>query len=99
MRIVALVNWEGFTQANYEAIRKSINWEGNQPKGIVSHVAAFDEDGGRVTDVWESEAEFKNFLETRLIPGTKAAGIKGEPQVEILPLHAMFVPALVGRAK
>lgn len=88
------MKWKGFTPAQYEQIRKSIHWEGNFPKGAVFHVAGFDKDGGRVTDIWESEADFNNFVKDRLMPGTKAAGIPGEPEVEIYPLHATFVPAL-----
>lgn len=89
-----IMKWEGVTPDQYEAIRKTINWEGNIPKGAVFHVAAFEKNGIRVTDIWESENEFNDFVQTRLMPGTAAAGIKGQPQVEILPAHAIFVPAL-----
>ena len=89
-----MMKWDGFTPANYETIRKTVNWEGNHPKGAVFHVAAFDKKGGRVTDIWESEEEFNDFVQNRLLPGTKAAGIKGEPQIEVFPLYAVFVPAL-----
>jgi hypothetical protein len=94
MRIVMMMKWDGVTPEQYELIRKTINWEGNTPKGAVFHVAAFDNKGIRVTDIWESADEFNNFVQTRLMPGTAAAGIKGEPQVEILPVYAIFVPAL-----
>jgi hypothetical protein len=33
---------------------KTVNWEGNVPKGAIFHVAAFDKEGLRVTDVWET---------------------------------------------
>ena len=89
-----VMKWDGFTTANYETIRKTVNWEGKHPKGALFHVAAFDKTGGHVTDIWESEAEFNDFVQNRLIPGTTAAGIKGEPQVEIYPVHAVFVAAL-----
>ena len=89
-----IMKWDGVTADQYEAIRKTINWEGNMPKGAVFHVAAFDKTGIRVTDIWESADEFNDFVQSRLMPGTAAAGIKGQPQVEILPVHAIFVPAL-----
>ena len=88
------MKWAGFTKDQYEAIRKTVHWESNVPKGAVFHVAGFDKNGARVTDIWESEEEFNTFVKERLMPGTKAAGIPGEPQVEIYPLHATFVPAL-----
>jgi hypothetical protein len=84
----------GFTSANYETIRKSINREGDVPSGALFHVAAFDNNGGYVTDIWESEQDFNQFVQSRLMPGTMAAGIKGEPQIEIIPLYAVFVPSL-----
>jgi hypothetical protein len=92
-----LMKWAGFTQAHYETIRKTVNWEGNHPKGAVFHVAAFDKDGGRVTDIWESAEEFNDFVHNRLMPGTKAAGITGEPQVEIFPVYAIFAPVALNK--
>ena len=89
-----VMKWDGFTKANYETIRKTINWEGNHPKGALFHVAAFDKDGGHVTDIWESADDFNNFVKDRLMPGAAAAGIKGEPQVEMFPIYAIFVGAL-----
>ena len=47
-----VMKWAGFTQANYETIRKTVNWEGKHPKGALFHVAAFDKNGGHVTDIW-----------------------------------------------
>lgn len=92
MRTVIITKWDGLTSEHYEKMRKSVNWEGNKPQGMVFHVAAFDKNGIRVTDVWESEDDYSNFLRTRLMPGAAAAGIKGEPRVDILPLHALFAP-------
>ncbi len=88
------MKWDGVTPEQYETIRKSVNWEGNIPGGAVFHVAAFTGSGLCVTDIWESASDFNNFVQTRLMAGTAAAGIQGEPQVEVYPAHAIFVPAL-----
>jgi hypothetical protein len=57
------------------------------------HVVAMTDNGVRVTDVWESAEAFDTFVRDRLMPGVKELGIPGEPQVEILPAHAVFAPA------
>ena len=92
MPVVMIMTWKGITREQYEAARKLVNWEGNVPKGALFHVAAFDKEGARVTDVWEKAEDFDSFLKSRLMPGVKQVGIKGEPQVEIYPTHAIFAP-------
>ena len=45
-----------------------MNWEGNPPPGLIFHAASFDDSGNiRVADIWESEDQWKNFLNTRLM--------------------------------
>lgn len=92
MRVKMIMQWKGVTPDQYEKLRKLVNWEGDRPKGGLFHVAAFDDKGIRVTDIWESAEEFNHFAETRLNPGVEKIGIKGEPLVEIYPVHAMYVP-------
>ncbi len=93
MPIVMTMNWKGFTREQYEAIRKPVNWEGNVPKGLRFHAAAFDANGAHVTDIWDTADNFNDFVKTRLMPGVKQVGIQGEPQVEIYPTHNIFTPA------
>ena len=53
----------------YEKARKEVNWEGNPPPGLILHAVSFDNSGNmRVGDVWESEDQWNNFLNTRLMP-------------------------------
>jgi len=94
MRTVIVLKWDGFTEDQYEKLRKIVNWEANLPKGAVFHVAGFKDNACRVTDIWESEDDFNNFVQTRLMPGAAEAGIKGEPQVEMFPVHLIYVPNL-----
>ena len=92
MRVVMIMKWDGVTTAQYEQVRKSVNWEGNKPNGAVFHVAAFGNNALRVTDIWESADDFNNFVQKRLMPGVAQAGIAGQPQVEIYPVHAIYNP-------
>jgi hypothetical protein len=92
MRIVMLMKWAGATPDQYHQVRDIVDWESNPPKGSVLHVAAFDDEGIRVTDVWESAEDFNSFVQTRLMPATAAVGITNQPQVEIYPAARIFVP-------
>ena len=60
---VMSMRWAGVTPEQYEEAREVINWEGDVPDGAVLHVAGFDGDDLRVTDVWESEEDFNTFVE------------------------------------
>ena len=94
MRIIMSMKWEGATPEQYEKLRNTAHWEPNVPKGAVFHVAGFHDNAIRVTDIWESEADLNNFVQERLMPAAIAAEVQGQPQVEVFPMHAIFVPAL-----
>ena len=70
MAILLINRGDGFTKDIYEKARKEVNWEGNRPPGIILHAASFDDSGSniRVADIWESEDQWNNFLNTRLMP-------------------------------
>lgn len=92
MATVVIMKWEGILPDQYELCRKIINWEGSTAKGSIFHVVAFHGNEMRVTDIWESEEDFTIFLQSRLIPGVAQIGITSLPQIEIFPLHAVFIP-------
>jgi hypothetical protein len=93
MAVVMIMEWEGVTPEQYEQARDLVNWEGDVPPGGMFHVAAFDGNGLRVTDLWESAEDFQRFAESRLMPGVQQLGIQGQPRVEIYPIHRTFTPA------
>jgi hypothetical protein len=101
MKTVMIMKWEGVTKEQYEQVRKSVNWEGNPPKGGILHTASFGNNALHVVDLWESPEDFNSFAEQRLRKATDALGIKTKPQVEIYPLHATFVssPEKLGISK
>ena len=92
MKVVMTMKWDGVTPDQYEKLRKIVNWEGDKPKGAVFHVASFGNNAIYVTDIWESADDFNSFVQTRLMPGVAQAGIHGEPQVDMFPVHAIYVP-------
>jgi hypothetical protein len=94
MKTMMIMKWNGVTPGQYEQVRKTVNWEGNKPKGAIFHVASFGNNALHVTDIWESADDFNNFVQARLMPGVAQAGIQGQPLVETFPVHAIFVPDL-----
>lgn len=95
MAVLAIITGEGITQQIYDHIRSEVDWVNHQPQGAIMHIAAFDGSMARVADVWESEAELNNFMQTRLAP----VMIKHNypiPQVVIYPIHNIDAFAAVG---
>ena len=92
MRIVMSMKWDGVTPDQYDELRKSVRWEHEKPDGAVAHFAGFHNNSLRVTDIWESETDLNNFLHNRLMPGVAKIGIQTQPQVDVFPLYATFVP-------
>jgi hypothetical protein len=97
MPILMIMQWSGVTPQQYDQVRELVNWEGNAPAGGLYHAAAFDAQGLRVVDVWDTAEQFQTFVETRLMPGVKQLGIQGEPAVEVLPIHRLFTPGYTAK--
>jgi hypothetical protein len=92
MAVVMRMSWPEVSAEQYEAAREAVHWEHDVPPGAIFHVAFFDEGGFKAVDVWESEADFNTFVETRLMPGLAPLGIEGEPTVTFAPVQATFNP-------
>src|SRR5688500_16991186 len=88
MAILALISAEGVTKDIYESLRKVVNWEHNQPPGSIFHVASFGSgnQGIRVVDIWASEQDFNNFVNTRLAPALQKLNVP-TPNAEIFQVH------------
>jgi hypothetical protein len=97
MAVMMMMEWPGVTPAMYDEVRRIVDFEGNAPKGGLFHVAAFSEGKLHVTDVWERAEDFQAFVDQRLMPGVKKAGIEGEPKVTVLPAHNVFTPGYTRR--
>ena len=91
MAVVMVMRFAGITPEQYEEARERVRWDVDYAQGGKLHIAAFDESGLRVTDVWESAEDFERFGNDRLMPALAEMGITQQPEVEILPLHAALV--------
>ena len=99
MAIFLITKGEGFTKDIYEKARREVNWEGNRPPGIILHAASFDDSGNiRVADIWESEDQWNNFLDTRLKPSFQKGNVP-PPKTEIFQIHNMDAFAAIDSYK
>jgi hypothetical protein len=92
MAIMMRMDWPDATAEQYDELRQVVDWEQDKADGGLFHVAAFDESGAHITDVWESAEQFQRFVDERLMPGVQKVGIAGQPEVTVLPAHAVFAP-------
>lgn len=93
MAVVMHMQWDGVTPEQYNQARAEVAWETDVPHGAILHIPCFTDTGLRVTDVWETPADFNAFVEHRLTPAITKIGISGEPEVDIYPLHEhVFAP-------
>ena len=99
MTVVLSFRWAGATPEQYDAVRDLVRWEDQTPDGAVLHVAWFDSEGLRITDVWNTEDDFNRFMQERLAPAIEKVGIEGQPEVDFTSLHRRFVaPGVTGAA-
>ncbi len=90
--IMMIMSWKGTTPEQYDQAKQIVNWEEDPAEGGLLHIAAHDGQALRITDVWESAEAFQAFVDNRLMPGIAGLGLPGRPDVEIYPLHDLFIP-------
>jgi len=68
--VLVLLEAPGLTTDAYDAIvaKMPSHAGGGEHHPSVIHVAAADADGFRIADLWDSEAAYKEFAETQLLP-------------------------------
>lgn len=75
------------SKSEYEALRKEVNWEKQQPQGGVFHAVGVDDSGHiHVTDIWDSAEAMNSFVEKRLAPALQKLQIT-PPDVAVYPVH------------
>jgi heme-degrading monooxygenase HmoA len=83
----------GMTTDQYEQIDNALDVKGDPPPGFIAHSARLDGDTLRVLDIWESEQDFENFLESRLGPTigqTVGDDMPEAPQPKFTELHRAY---------
>ena len=69
----------GVTQAQYEQVLNEVNPDGRVAKGVLYHAAGPSEQGWRVMEVWENQADLDRFFQERLGAALQRSGINVQP--------------------
>jgi hypothetical protein len=92
MAIVIVNEVEGGNQDFYEQVNSKVMPGGNLPDGCQVHIAGPMENGWRVITVWDSDDQFQQFRDEKLIPAIREAG--GEeriaPRIKTNPVHKLI---------
>jgi len=84
MAVGMLLAGEGVTRDAYQALTEKMfgNYpmrEDQSPEGLLLHTAGESPDGWYIYDVWESQAQFEQFMESRIGPAGAELGLAGGP--------------------
>jgi len=90
MTTVIMQRFDGITPEHYDQLRALVGWDREVPAGMNYHVASYVGETLRMTDVWDTEEQFNDFVATRIAPGLQQLGIEGLPQIIISPVHDLF---------
>jgi len=79
MAVVVVNEIEGGNQDFYEQVNPKVMPGGQLPDGCQVHIAGPMEGGWRVITVWDSDEQFQQFRNEKLIPAMQEAG--GEARI------------------
>ena len=78
------------TKAQYDTLRKEVDWESKHPAGGNFHAASFDEEGQvHVADVWASVEDLNAFAQNHLMPAFEKHHIT-PPSVVVYPTYKVL---------
>ena len=85
------------TKAQYDTLRREVDWETKQPAGAIFHAASFDDEGQiHVADVWATADQLNAFAQNHLMPAFTRHGIT-PPSVAVYPTHNVQAYAAVSQ--
>ena len=91
MAIAMSMRWRGASKENYDRVMEILDLDSEPPAGALFHVSGHDGEALRILDIWESEDAWNAFLNGRLGAAVAEAGVEGQPDVTIYPIHNVFV--------
>jgi hypothetical protein len=92
MAVVIVNEIEGGNQEMYDQVNPKVMEGGSLPEGCELHVAGPIENGWRVITVWDSEDQFQQFRDEKLIPALQEAG-EGQrvsPHITAQPVYKLI---------
>ena len=92
MAVVIVNEIEGGGQDFYDQVNSKVMPGGQLPDGCQVHIAGPVENGWRVITVWDSDEQFQQFRDEKLIPALSEAGGEGRvaPALKTDPVHNLL---------
>jgi hypothetical protein len=92
MAIVIVNEIEGGNQDFYDQVNSRVMPGGNLPDGCQVHIAGPMENGWRVITVWDSDDQFQQFRDEKLIPTIREVGGEDRiaPSIKTSPVHKLI---------
>jgi len=90
MSVAIVLQFDNVGQDKYDAIMKDLGLDrmgAKWPEGSLSHTAGKSANGWCVVDIWESEAAFAKFRESRLAASFARVGGMPEPKVTTFEVY------------
>jgi len=93
MAIGVVLDFEGATLDHYDQIIDKMGFTPGGPGGPggMFHWVTASDSGIRVTDVWETKAQFEKFAEEQIGPISAEVGIPAPPTVTFHEVHNYLV--------
>jgi hypothetical protein len=93
MAVVIVNNIEGANQDFYDQVNPKVMPGGKLPDGCQVHIAGPAENGWRVITVWDTEEQFQQFRDEKLIPAIRESGAEGRvaPAITADPVHKLLI--------
>ena len=92
MAVVIVNNIEGANQDFYDQVNPKAMPDGKLPAGCQVHIAGPVENGWRVISVWDSDEQFQQFRDEKLIPALRETGgdDRVAPAIKSSPVHKLI---------
>ena len=92
MAVVIVNQIEGGSQELYDQVNPKVMEGGHLPEGCQLHIAGPYENGWRVITVWESDEQFQQFRDEKLLPALREVGSEARiaPRIDTSEVYRLL---------
>jgi hypothetical protein len=93
MAVVIVNEIAGANEGFYEQVNPKVMPGGQLPDGCQVHIAGPIDNGWRVITVWDSEEQFQQFRNEKLVPAIREVGGEDRiaPEIKTNPVHRLLI--------
>ena len=89
MPIAVQSDFKGGTLEQYDRVSAALGYPPGGPgtPGGLFHWVTATDDGIRITDVWQDQETFEQFMATKVGPAMQQAGVDIQPETQFFDVH------------